>query len=70
MKQKSYQKISTVVTVVAVLSTLVMAVLKLCGLLAFSWWLVMAPFIVVFIVGTFAFIATLLLFDWAIKRIK
>jgi len=47
MKQKSYQNAGTVGTVLAVVLTVVMAALKLCGLLTFSWWLVMLPFIVV-----------------------
>lgn len=70
MKQKSYQRFSTVATVVAVASTLVMAVLKLCGLLAFSWWLVMAPFLIWSAVASFAFVATIFFFAWAAKELE
>ena len=70
MKQKSYQRFSTVATVVAVASTLIMAVLKLCGLLSLSWWWVTAPFLLWSAVASFAFIATIYFFAWAAKELE
>lgn len=67
MKQKSYQKVGTVATVVAVAVSVIGAVLKLCGLLAFSWWWVMTPFIVV-VVGWLLAMAVLFWALWYVAK--
>lgn len=69
MKQKSYQKISTVATVVAVAATLVLVALKWCGLFAFSWWWVFAPFLLVsaFWLGCMLFL--MWFFWWGAKQL-
>lgn len=68
MQQKSYQKLGTVGTVLAVLVSLALAALKWCGLLAFSWWWVIAPVLFVGAVYTVAFLILVAFLMWIGKE--
>lgn len=50
-------------TPIAIIMTVVFVVLKLCGVIAWSWWLVLLPVIVVGILMVLAFLPIVLLFN-------